>query len=131
MFDTGSMTDFLLRMFGLYYLAAGIGLFTGPDAFARIAEEMRTSALMRLISGMLALTFGMIVLALHDDWSSWQAGLVTTIGWLGLIKGITILALPAPFLSLTGTLLGRSEILRPIALVVAVIGIAFLALGFV
>tara|TARA_R110000868_G_scaffold120773_1_gene320564 strand:- start:1554 stop:1898 length:345 start_codon:yes stop_codon:yes gene_type:complete len=85
----------------------------------------------RLCSGLLALTFGIIVLALHDDWSSWQAGLVTTIGWLGLIKGITILALPAPFLSLTGSLLGQPAMLRPVALVVAVIGIGFLALGFV
>ena len=130
MFDTGSMTDVLLRVFGLYYLAAGIGLFTGPDAFAKIAEELTGSALMRLISGLLALTFGAVVLALHDDWSSWQAGLVTAIGWAGLAKGVMILALPTPYLGLTNALLGRREILRPLALIVAVIGIGFLALSY-
>lgn len=131
MFDNASMTDILLRIFGLYYLAAGIGLFTGPDAFAKIGEELKASALMRLISGLLALTFGAVVLALHDDWSSWQAGLVTAIGWAGLAKGLMILALPTSYLGLTDALLGRQPILRPLALVVALIGIGFLALGYV
>ena len=131
MFDNASMTDILLRIFGLYYLAAGIGLFTGPEAFAKIGEELKVSALMRLISGLLALTFGAVVLALHDDWSSWQAGLVTAIGWAGLAKGLMILALPTPYLGLTDALLGRQPILRPLALVVALIGLGFLALGYV
>tara|TARA_R110002073_G_scaffold6054_7_gene36513 strand:+ start:3927 stop:4322 length:396 start_codon:yes stop_codon:yes gene_type:complete len=131
MFDNASMTDILLRIFGLYYLAAGIGLFTGPEAFAKIGEELKASALMRLISGLLALTFGAVVLALHDDWSSWRAGLVTAIGWAGLAKGLMILALPTPYLGLTDALLGRQPILRPLALVVALIGLGFLALGYV
>lgn len=130
MFDAGSMTDILLRVFGLYYLAAGIGLFTDPEAFAKIGEEIRDSALMRLLSGLLALTFGAVVLALHDDWSSWKAGLVTAIGWAGLAKGMMILALPTPYLGLTNGLLGQRALLRPLALFVAVIGIGFLALGF-
>ncbi|WP_417477712.1 hypothetical protein [Maricaulis sp.] len=130
MFDTGSMTDFLLRMFGLYYLAAGIGLFTAPDAFQTIAGELKSSALMRLISGILALTFGMIVLALNNDWTSWQAGIVTAIGWAGLIKGVTILALPTPFLGLTVALFARTEILRIMALIVTAAGAALLWLGF-
>ena len=130
MFETGSITDILLRVFGLYYLAAGIGLFTGPEAFAKIAEELKASALMRLITGLLALTFGAVVLGLNDDWSSWETGLVTAVGWAGLAKGVMILALPTPYLGLTDALLGRHALLRPLALIVALIGIGFLALGF-
>lgn len=130
MFDTASMTEFWLRVFGLYFLAAGIGINFRLGELEGMAHQMRDNMLLRFMSGILAFAFGVIVLATHDQWSPWQAGLVTVFGWAATIKGLVILALPGPMMGLMDGMLKARGFMRIWAIAIVVIGAVLLWQGF-
>lgn len=129
MFETADTTTYFFRVLGLYFVAAGIGVMTNMAAIQKIVDEVRDNALTRFIAGILAFSFGVVVLTLHNDWSNWQAGFVTFFGWAALIKGLLIIALPLPVTSMMAAMTGAG-IMRVWGLLVILAGALMLWLGF-
>ncbi len=50
--------------------------------------------LTRMLMGLLELTAGLSIVLAHNDWSSFAAGTITTIGYLLVIEGTMYLLLP-------------------------------------
>lgn len=130
MFDTASMTEFWLRVFGLYFLAAGIGINFRLGELDGMAQQMRDNMLMRFMSGLLAFAFGVVILATHDQWTPWQAGLVTFFGWAATIKGLVMLALPGITLGMMDGIVKARAFMRIWAIAIVVIGAVLLWQGF-
>lgn len=130
MFETASMTEFWFRVFGLYFLAAGIGVNLQLGQIAEMTAQIRDNLLLRFMSGILAFAFGVVVLATHDSWAGWQAGLVTFFGWASLVKGLLILAVPGVTLAMMDGMVKAKGVMRIWGIAIVVIGAAMLWLGF-
>ena len=130
MFDTASMTDFWLRVIGLYFLVAGTGLFLQLDKVAGLAAEIRGSFLLRFMAGIMALAFGVVILATHANLGGGKAMVVTIIGWISLFKGVFLMLAPPALLGAYEGLVGNKALMRIWALLVAAIGVGFVWLGY-
>lgn len=86
-----------------YYLAQLIGLslavfallgLMNPKFIDGAIRDMRTSPLLNLLFGFIAIVVGLAIVLAHNIWdSSWRV-VVTLVGWISLLKGITFLLQP-------------------------------------
>lgn len=123
MFDTSSMTDFYLRVIGLYFIAAGIGVNFNLSRVEQVLVDVRDNLTLRFVAGILAFAFGVVILATHDDWSALKPGFITAMGWAGVIKGLLIIALPGPVLAISDTLIRVKGLMRVWAMFVLAVGV--------
>ncbi|WP_421790414.1 hypothetical protein [Hyphobacterium sp.] len=130
MFDTASTTELFLRIFGLYFVAAGAGTVINPGSMNTIRTEMENSAMLRFITGFLAFVTGVIVLAIHQPAQGWTSTLVTAFGWLSLLKGVVLFVLPSISLGLMKAVASNTNVMRIYALVIVIVGAGLLYLGF-
>jgi hypothetical protein len=130
MFDTATTTELFLRVFGVYFLAAGLGIAIKPASMNTIKTEMENSALLRFITGFLAFLSGVAILAIHQPGAEWTSTLVTVFGWLSLIKGVILFVMPSISLGLMGVVAKNDGVMRIYAGLIALAGAALLYLGF-
>ena len=130
MFDTASLTDFWLRVLGLYFLVAGIGVFLQLDRLVGLLAGLRTSFLLRFLTGILAFAMGVTILALRGGAGGAEAMAVTLIGWLALFKGVFLILAPPGLLAVHDQLVGNRLLMRIWAVAIALAGVGLLWLGF-
>jgi len=128
-FDTASMSDFWLRVFGLYFLIAGIGVFVQADRMAGMVTEMRESFLLRFFGGVLAFASGVLVLATLGAAPGGEAMLVRVIGWIALIKGVFLIIAPPALMGVYEAFVARTAMMRIWAVMIALLGVGGLYLG--
>ncbi|TGY87637.1 hypothetical protein E5163_14480 [Marinicauda algicola] len=88
------MTDITLvlaRYIGIYFVVAGIAVVARRDTIGQFVQRYREDNVLTFIAGVLALWFGLVVLALHWQWDDALAAAITFIGLLAAIKGTVLL----------------------------------------
>lgn len=93
-------TSTIASLIGLYFMAAGTGLLVDRDFPTRVIAELRDQAVLGFLGGIVVFVIGGSIVAVHNDWSSWLAGLVSLVGWVALAEGVLILAFRKWFLGL-------------------------------
>lgn len=129
MFDTVTTLDILYLATGLYVLAVAIGMLLKPADYANIVTELRDAMLPRLLFGTIAFLIGVTILALNHDWSGIRPGVMTAIGWLSLLRGVLILAVPQVVLGVAGFFVARKGLLRLAPLFMLPLGLALFWTG--
>ncbi len=98
MFSSLNLTDYLAFMFGLYLVVAGIGLLLDGDEYQSMLDEFYENPALGYIGAILVFALGVVVVRLHNDWSSFTASLVSFVGWAMLAEGFLLLAVRRQFL---------------------------------
>jgi len=117
-----SLTEFLALAFGLYMIAAGIGLLSEGDNYNQIISDFKDNAALGYLAGILAFALGVVIVRFHNDWSSVMAGVVSLIGWAALVEGVLMLAFRRAFLGVFAGINFSSAVTRGF-------GVACVALG--
>ncbi len=87
-------TVLIAKILGPLYLVATLGWVMNRDFYKKMIAEFSGNHSVMYISGILAFLFGAVILIFNNVWrADWQV-LITIIGWLGLLKGLTILVFP-------------------------------------
>lgn len=92
-------TQILASLIGLYFVSAGIGLLVERPGMQAMFDELKASAMLGYLGGILAFAIGGTIVAIHNDWSSLVAGFVSLIGWISLLEGALLLAFRKRFLA--------------------------------
>ncbi len=129
MIEPGSTTEILARIFGLYLIAAGMGLLFSRSLFPRMLDELRGGVTLAYLSGILAFAIGAVTLSLHNDWSGPASVVISLIGWLALGEGILLLAVPRPFLNALSRFQLRGVAITGLGALAVLLGIWLLAVG--
>lgn len=89
-----SVTEIIGRIIGPLYLVVGIGMLINPAAYKRMGEGFIDTPALTYLGGAMALGFGLLVLAVHYDFSGLFPGLITVLAWIAVIKGALLLTVP-------------------------------------
>jgi hypothetical protein len=79
--------------FGVY-LSAALGWVFSRDHYRRLPDDLFGNAALTYFIGFTALVLGSLMVHYHNIWRSDWTVLVTILGWLALIKGVLLIALP-------------------------------------
>jgi hypothetical protein len=75
-------------------LAASTGAFFGADHYRKIADDLFSNAGLTYLAGFITVVIGFLIVTYHNRWTKNWTVLVTILGWLALLKGISLIAFP-------------------------------------
>lgn len=88
------LTVLLSKIFGVYMIIAGIAVFFNRRHLMVGIIAMAKERFAQLVAGILAVLMGLILVNIHNVWSTAPAAVVSLIGWIALLKGLLYLFLP-------------------------------------
>jgi len=130
MFADATLTETLARFFGLYMLAAGIGVALNSANMFKMLEEIRQNAFAFYLGGLIAFAIGAVIVSVHNDFSGPLAIFISLIGWVALAEGVIMLAFPKVMQAFADKMLGLIGSGKVWGIAVAALGVVLLALGF-
>ena len=91
-----ALTIFLAKLIGLYYIVVGLTMIANRRTTVEAVNALIRNPSLVLLAGVIAVGIGLGLVISHNAWSGGALTLVVTIvGWLSLIKGLALLALPS------------------------------------
>ncbi|MBE0556834.1 MAG: hypothetical protein IH628_06330 [Proteobacteria bacterium] len=120
----------IAKIMAVIYLSASLGGFISRDYYRRLSNGMYENAGLTYMVGFIAVIVGSLIVHYHNLWGRDWTVLITIIGWLSLIKGILIIALPTVIRRLSAPFL-TDKALMIIPYVTFLAGLLFGNFGFV
>lgn len=88
------LSIFLAKVIGLYLVIVSTAFMLKANEFKPMMLGMLKNPSLVLFSGIMALIFGILIVVSHNVWvMDWRV-IITLLGWLTLLKGITRLFYP-------------------------------------
>ena len=115
-------SNFLARLLGPILLVLGLSLAFNRKSYTQMSREFVASRSLVYLAGTAAFTAGLAILLNHNVWvADWRV-LITLMGWLAMLAGLSRLLLP-DWVQRVGPGMLASE--RPIAIT----GLVWIVLG--
>ena len=119
-------SSFLARLFGPTFVAVALGMLINLGMYeGMIAEALHFGTLFYL-SGLLSLLAGLAIVNLHNRWQLEWRLIITVLGWLMTIGGITRIVLPKVAIAIGSTIYSSRASTIVAALIIGTLG-AFLS----
>ncbi|MCZ4273626.1 hypothetical protein [Maritalea porphyrae] len=87
-------SQFIAQLLGPIYLAIGVGGFVNRANYIELVKSFKATLVIQLLSGVLSLLVGLLIVLFHNHWVAGWPVLITMFGWIGLLKGVSLLVLP-------------------------------------
>ncbi len=110
--ETMTAIDLVAHTLGVLYAVIGLSMLLRPGAYRDIAAEFFASPALCYTGGIMALLFGLVVLAFHSEWRGALSIIVGIIGWLATAKGVLLIIRPEMFAKVTASLTRNDKSLR-------------------
>jgi len=124
------MSIILAKIFGLYFLGAGLAFLLNPKRIAKIYQQIMENEAILFLGGILALLFGAFIVSVHNVWVMGWPVIITILGWMSLVKGVALLSYPrfAQFFSFI--LLRPNSFYSGMGILLTLFGLFFCYLGW-
>jgi len=121
---------FIAKLLALMYLSLGVGMLVNRDHYDRLFKAVSEHTPALYFGGILALLFGYFIVSFHNLWvNDWRV-VVTIFGWIGLVKGVSLLAIPNTMKRMTESLMGMKHFMKIETVFVLIFGVFFVYFGF-
>ena len=117
-----NISIYLARVFGIYLVIACVAMFVNRKHLSRILSGFSDNLGLVVFSGFTHLFLGLLVVVAHNIWVWDFRGLVTLIGWVGVIKGSLRILAPTKISRLGEEFAGGNKLV--------VWGLIWLVVGF-
>lgn len=121
---------FIAQIAAVLFLAVGVGYLFNSKHYRRMMTELVKDPASLYSSGPLAIVLGMFIIRYHNIWEADWTVLITLIGWIALIKGVLILAVPDFFVNKTRAALKIKNFEMLVGWICLILGLAFGYFGF-
>lgn len=96
-------TLFLAQIIGPVGLVAGLSLLMNKDMMMGMMKSLEKEPLATYVTGMITMVSCIALLLHHNLWGSLSEGIVSFVGWAGVIKGALLMVAPKPLFDLGKT----------------------------
>ena len=122
------LTNYLAEIWGISIVVVSLALLIKPKYLKRLFAEIENEATM-FFGGIISFVVGLAMILAYNVWTKdWQV-VITILGWLALLKGLSVLFLPEQMKGWVKKMENASFL--PYLLVVTVlIGLVVTYLGF-
>jgi hypothetical protein len=125
------VTLYLAKFIGAYSLFAAAWLMFRREAALALVDRIASDPVFESMIGVLRLTVGLALVIGHDLWGGWLESLVSLLGWVALLSGLSAMFLPTGTMRQAIVWMRFKEKLPLYALVSALLGAALLIGGYV
>lgn len=121
----------IARILGVTYLAFGLGLVFSPSFYKREIPKLVENPALLIYGGLIATVLGCVIIQYHNIWTNNWTTAITVIGWIGLVKGITLLVFPESYKVYKNTIFHEDYLLKILIPITFIVGAAFVYFGFI
>ncbi len=126
MADRTELTELLAIFLAVYLMAAGLGVMIERKSLASVVTDLQEHSILGHLAAVVAFFVGAAVVAIHNHWDSFLAGLVSLVGWAALIEGVLMLAVRRRFLAVFAPMMNSEPIIMAMGIVTSVGGLVLL-----
>ncbi|PHR58018.1 MAG: hypothetical protein COA47_10940 [Robiginitomaculum sp.] len=120
----------IAKILGPLYLVSGFAWVFNRDAYGKMMTDFTQQRGLLYVSAVLAFLFGAVILTFHNIWTAnWQV-LITMLGFLGLLKGLTLLVFPEMAMKMANALIGNQRLTGLLFVVVFMVGAILVWFGY-
>ena len=124
------LSIYLARVLGIYLVVACVAMLVNKKHLPRILEGFSNNLGLVVFSGFIHLFLGLLVVVAHNIWTLDFRGLVTLMGWAGVVKGGLRMLAPTKISRFGEEFAGGKKLIVWVAVWLAV-GVYLLYSGFV
>jgi len=111
------VTAWLSVLLGAWLLAGGLGAIARGNLWPEIVADFERSPALVAIAGAVAFAVGALIVTFHNLWASPAAIIVSAAGWMAVLEGLTLLAVPDLWLRLARAVMKGAKIWGVVMLV--------------
>ncbi len=123
------LTLTLVKAYGLYMLVGGLSGLVAPTRWSAVVADYQKSPGLTYLAAVFVFLLGLAMVVVHSLWTDPLAIATSLIGWLVLIEGILLFAVPEGFLRLGASAVSSTGRARFYAAFAVILGVIFLILG--
>lgn len=129
--QTQPTTRAFARVIGPFLVILTATAVARASAMPTLLTEFRANSSWPWVTGAFVLLSGLVVVALHQYWRGAPAIIVSVLGWLTVVKGFFLMALPQTSLSFAGTAVDAVTFWRVGFIAMALVGLYLTFIGWV
>ncbi len=116
----------LAEIIGLYMIVIGLGGLASPQRWRAIMDDLNRSPGLVVALGFAVFAVGATLVLVHSVWTDPLSVIVSLIGYIALIEGATLLAVPGPLIRIGHWSTG---FIRTWALIALILGLLLFLAG--
>jgi uncharacterized protein YjeT (DUF2065 family) len=95
----------ITKILAIFYTATGLGVIFSPKYYSKVFETMLKNNGVIYTIGLSAVVAGFLITSYHNVWvKDWRV-VITIIGWIIFIKGVTTLMFPDQIIKIAHSIL--------------------------
>jgi hypothetical protein len=123
-------SHFLAKLIGPVCIAAGLGMLFNGAIYRAMFERALHDYMLIYLSGVIALTIGLAIVILHNEWKWRWPLLITVFGWLALIGGVVRIIAPQAVETLGLTVLSHPDFFIIDGVIAVLLGVLLSYFGY-
>ncbi|MDD2871715.1 MAG: hypothetical protein PHS49_07045 [Candidatus Gracilibacteria bacterium] len=84
----------IVQLAGVLYFVFGLAFLFNKSYYLKALKDYAESSSLLILSGMIALVLGFVIVTNFNELTMTREGLVTVLGWIGIVKGFSLLLFP-------------------------------------
>jgi len=121
---------FLAKVIGLYCLIVGIVMLINMPQFIQYIDQLAHNPSLMFLCGFFTVILGILVIASHNVWRLHWSVLISLVGWLVLIKGLSLMLFPEYLDHFTIRMMGSQTFAYSAAALDFILGFVLCYCGF-
>jgi hypothetical protein len=122
---------FIARILAICYISFGLGLVFSSTFYKREIPKLVDNPALLIYGGLGATILGYLLIHYHNRWVMDWTVVITIIGWIALLKGITLLVFPESYKLYKSNILHERYMLKLFIPITLIVGLYFAYFGFV
>ena len=123
------LTLLLAKLYALGFVAVGLAGIVNKNIYQKWMADIQKNSGVTLLFGFFALLVGFLIVMYHNFWQGDWGILITIFGWIGFIKGITLIILPKRLYGFSKPMF-KGKCLQYMPYLVLILGLVVGYLGF-
>ncbi len=123
-------TRFFARVLGPFLVAIDVTAVARASDMQALLSQFEANSMWTFVTGAFILLFGLVIVAGHQYWRGAAAIIVSLLGWLIVLRGLLLVALPKVFVSVANAMIGAQAWWVTLCVVFAVVGLYLAYVGW-
>ena len=123
-------TVLIAKLLGPIFIVVGIGVLLNLKRYQNVLADFCDNTARLYLGGVMALAAGILIIIFHNDWRLKWGLIITVMGWLSFIKGITLIVFPDVIVKATKICRENSAMLAIHVVFALVLGAILTVMGY-
>ena len=124
------LSIFIAKIYGIVFIAVGLGMLINPKYYLKAIDSMLKNYGVTYLGGTMALIVGYLIVTYHNIWVKDWTVIITIIGWIALIKGLSLLIFPKKSLEFSSSMVKKKNF-TVWSVIALILGIVLAYFGFI